>query len=207
MSTDHSVHIHRGTQQLCRVDPILATEIQRIGSCEIKQTKYPFDVLARSIIGQQLSSKAANTIAGRLEFVVGRKRPFRHEDVLAAPESEMLAAGLSRSKVRFLTELAIGAGEGVLNLNRLHATDDESVIETLTTINGVGRWTAEMFLIFGLGRLDVLALADVGLRRGLQSLLGRDEKPSELEFREYAERWRPYRSIASWYLWALVDGK
>ena len=155
-----------------------------------------FDVLVCSIVGQQLSVKAADTIEARLRGLVGELTPQR---VLAVDDDALRAVGLSRSKVTYTRGLAEAFHSGEINPVALEKADDPSIRETLIALKGIGPWTAEMFMIFGLGHLDVWSPGDLGLRRAVENYFG--------EYRdEIADRWQPYRSIAAWYLWEHSDG-
>ena len=155
-----------------------------------------FDVLACSIVGQQLSVKAADTIEARLRELVGELTPAR---VLAVDDDALRAVGLSRSKVAYTKGLAEAFHSGEVNPLELEKADDPSIRETLIALKGIGPWTAEMFMIFGLGHLDVWSPGDLGLRRAVEHYFGEYHD-------EIAERWQPYRSIAAWYLWEHSDG-
>ena len=155
-----------------------------------------FDVLVCSIVGQQLSVKAADTIEARLRELVGELTP---KLVLGVEDDALRAVGLSRSKVTYTKGLAQAFHSGEINPAALEKADDPSIRETLIALKGIGPWTAEMFMIFGLGHLDVWSPGDLGLRRAVEHYFG--------EYRDdIAERWRPYRSIAAWYLWEHSDG-
>lgn len=155
-----------------------------------------FDVLVCSIVGQQLSVKAADTIEARLRELVGELTPAR---LLAADEDDLRSVGLSRSKVTYARGLADAFHSGHIDPHGLEQADDPTIRETLIALKGIGPWTAEMFMIFGLGHLDVWSPGDLGLRRAVEHFFG--------EYRDdIAERWRPYRSIAAWYLWEHSDG-
>jgi DNA-3-methyladenine glycosylase II len=155
-----------------------------------------FDVLVCSIVGQQLSVKAADTIEARLRGLVGELTPQR---VLAVDADALRAVGLSRSKVTYTRGLAEAFHSGEINPVALEKADDPSIRETLIALKGIGPWTAEMFMIFGLGHLDVWSPGDLGLRRAVENYFG--------EYRdEIADRWQAYRSIAAWYLWEHSDG-
>jgi DNA-3-methyladenine glycosylase II len=177
--------------------------IKAYGPCALPDREFhPFDTLARSIIGQQLSSKAADTIRNRIVVLVGE--PFAPAKLLQANVEHLRTAGLSAAKVRYIRELADRTLDSRLSFDLLTALDDDSVIAKLTEVPGIGRWTAEMFLIFGLKRPDVLALSDAGLQRAARILYGgRGQKTSILE--KVSDSWRPYRSVASWYLWEHLD--
>jgi DNA-3-methyladenine glycosylase II len=164
----------------------------------------PYEALARAIVGQQLSTKAARSIWERLVDTLGGTFP-RPAEFLAADAERVRSAGLSRSKVSFLRDLAERAGDGRLDLGRLAELSDEDVIATLTEIKGVGPWTAEMFLIFHLGRPDVISTGDLGIRRAVQIAYGLDELPGPTDLERIAEPWHPHRTLACLYLWRSLD--
>jgi DNA-3-methyladenine glycosylase II len=168
------------------------------GACPLAEQPYqPFQTLVSSIIGQQLSSKAAGTIKQRVR---GLAPGFTSAGFLALTVDALRSAGLSLPKARYILELARRVGDGRLDFAALRHTPDEEVIAALVELPGIGRWTAEMFLIFGLHRADVLSLGDAGLRRAVRLLFGEEAK---LEIAGQA--WHPYCSIASWYLWRHLD--
>jgi DNA-3-methyladenine glycosylase II len=161
----------------------------------------PYGALLRSITGQQLSVKAAKAIYTRLiEYFVG-STPAPEQLLAADPEEMRAAAGLSRAKVKFLRSLAEHVIDGSLDLDGLDALSDEDVVAELTEVKGLGVWTAHMFLIFHLGRPDVLPVGDLGVRRGVERLYGLDGLPGPEDMTRLAEPWRPWRSVASLYLW------
>jgi 3-methyladenine DNA glycosylase/8-oxoguanine DNA glycosylase len=168
-----------------------------------------FCALARAVVFQQLSGKAAATIFGRVCDLYPRKqRGLTAQAVLATTDANLRAAGLSRNKLLSLRDLAEKSVAGqVPPLRRLKAMEDEAIIEALTAVRGIGRWTAEMFLMFRLGRPDVLAIDDLGLRQGHAIVVGRGRETDRKRLARYGERWRPYRSVASWYLWRAVELK
>jgi DNA-3-methyladenine glycosylase II len=159
-----------------------------------------YEALARAIVGQQLSTRAAGSIWEKLQAAFGAKTPTPDE-LLAADESVLRGAGLSRAKVGFLRDLARRVSEGELDLERLPELPDEDVTAALLEIHGVGRWTAEMFLIFHLGRPDVVSTGDLGIRRAVQHAYGLYELPAPAELERIAEPWRPHRTLACLYLW------
>lgn len=163
-----------------------------------------FHALARAIVYQQLSGKAAATIHGRVVELGGGRFP-RPEALLDLPEASLRAAGLSRAKAIAVRDLAERVCDGRLKLNGIHRLDDERVVERLTEVRGIGRWSAEMFLMFHLGRLDVMPVGDLGVQEGLRLLDGLAERPTPDELATRAEAWRPLCSVASWVLWRLVD--
>ncbi|NVK21045.1 MAG: DNA-3-methyladenine glycosylase 2 family protein [Kangiellaceae bacterium] len=166
--------------------------------------RQPFEYLVRSIISQQLSSKAASTIVGRVEVKLGRKK-FSPKNILALSFDELRACGLSTAKVNYAHGIAQATLDKTIIFEDLYQTNTEQAIEQLVALKGVGEWTAQMFCIFALGHLDVMATADVGLQRGLQILHQLDEKPNKQQMLELTDSWRPYRSVGSWYLWRLAD--
>jgi DNA-3-methyladenine glycosylase II len=163
-----------------------------------------YGALVRSIVGQQLSTKAARTIYERLTEVFGGGTPTPRELLSVDPEL-IRAAGLSRAKVAYLRDLAEHVEDGELELDRLAELPDEEVSAQLTAIKGLGQWTVDMFLIFHLGRPDVLPVGDLGIRRAVQVQYGLEELPSPGELEAIAEPWRPYRSLACLYLWTSLD--
>ena len=179
---------------LAAADPVMAGLIERHGPCRLKpRPGDPFTILASSIIGQQLSLKAADTIEARVLAHLGGA--FTPAAVLALPHETLRAAGLSNAKVRYLHALASHAESGQVDFAGLKRYPDDEIMAALLPIPGVGRWTVEMFLIFGLGRTDVLSPGDGGLQRAAAALYPR--KTME----KAAEKWRPWRSVGCWYLW------
>ena len=199
-------------RHLHTVDPVLGRHIERMGpyAFEPRQTKETFDALAEAIVYQQLSGKAAATIFGRVLALYpnGRLDP---KGVHATTDDLLRGAGLSRAKVASLRDLAARADAGgVPDLTTLAAMDDDAIVDTLTQVRGIGRWTVEMLLMFRLGRPDVLPLADYGIRKGFAKVFrGRrdGDLASPAEIAKRGERWRPYRSVASWYLWRALEVK
>ena len=190
----------KAQRHLSRRDPLLRPVIKRVGPCTLQPGGDAFELLARAIISQMISTKAALAIGAR---VVAALEPHGliPSAVAAASEETLRGAGLSRSKALAMKDLASRAESGELPLDRVAEMSDEEVIECLVPVRGIGRWTAEMFLIFSLGRLDVLPVDDFGLRAGVRDVYGLPELPGRAELRERAEVWRPYRSIATWYFW------
>jgi len=181
----------------------MAGLVARHGPCRLaKRGGSPFESLAGAIIGQQLSTKAAATIRGRVAALVGPG--FEPAAILGKSPEELRAAGLSGAKARYLRELAEKVVAGIFSFETVAALDDESAVVALTELSGIGRWTAEMFLLFHLQRADVLALGDGGLQRAANLLYPRGRRKGDLLSR-VGEPWRPYRSVASWYLWRHLD--
>ncbi len=176
----------------------MATLIQTVGPCRLTSRKgTPFQILATSIMSQQISAQAASSIKQRvLELIPA----FTASAILAAEPERLRAAGLSSPKIRYLVQIARAAEEGKLDFETLGKQADEEVIETLIELPGVGLWTAEMFLIFALKRPDVLSLGDAGLKRAVKRLYG-----ETMTLAEAGQAWRPYASTASWYLWRSLD--
>jgi DNA-3-methyladenine glycosylase II len=160
----------------------------------------PYEALARAIVGQQLSTKAAASIWNKLLEQFGGNPP-RPEQLLQRRAHQLRKAGLSRSKVEFLKDLAGRVKNGKLDLKRLRDLPDEDVVAELIEVKGVGRWTAEMFLIFHLARPDVVSVGDLGIRRAVQLAYGLEELPGPTELERIAEEWRPHRTLACLYLW------
>ena len=165
-----------------------------------------FHSLARSVIYQQLSTKAAATIYGRVKALTDTGRFPTPDQVLDFDDDRLRGAGLSRAKTRCIRDLAERVTDGRLKLRGIGRRSDEEIIERLTEVWGIGVWSAQMFLLFKLGRLDVMAGGDLGLQEGMRRLDGLDERPSPADLMERAEVWRPLRSVASWTLWRLCDG-
>ena len=166
----------------------------------------PYGALLRAIVGQQLSTKAARSIYGRLLELFGGRAPAPSE-LLAADAETVRAAGLSRAKVAYLRDLAARVDDGRLPVERLAEQDDAAVAAELVAVKGLGQWTADMFLIFHLGRPDVLAVGDLGIRRAVQGAYGFAEPPGAPELEQIAERWRPQRTLACLYLWRSLDAE
>jgi DNA-3-methyladenine glycosylase II len=160
----------------------------------------PYEALARAIVGQQLSTKAAASIWEKLLALFDGRTP-KPEEILRRRPQTLRKAGLSNMKVEFLRDLARRVKEGELDLKRLKDLPDEDVIAELIEVKGIGRWTAEMFLIFHLGRPDVTSAGDLGIRRAMQLAYGLEELPDLGEFERISEMWRPHRTLASLYLW------
>lgn len=192
-----------------RRDPVLAAIIRRHGACGLGAARDRFDhftMLVRAIVFQQLSTKAATTIYDRLlgSMPAGQATP----DALAAlTDDQLRAAGISRQKAGYLRDLADKVSSGAVILDAVDAMADEEVITTLTRVKGIGRWTAEMFLIFRLQRPDVLPLDDLGIVNAIRKAYRLRKKPSPDRLRKLGDAWRPYRSIACWYLWRSLDNE
>lgn len=188
-----------------RRDPVLRAVIRRVGPCTLVPRNDHFIALCQSIYAQQISTKIATTLFGRFADRFPRKRPTPGRVVAAlsgAWEDEVVRhVGLSRQKRAYILDLATHFTRRTIDTRKLAGMPDESVIEALTKVNGIGRWTAEMFLIFVLNRPDVLPVDDLGVREGVRKLYGLDQRPTAKELVQLGERWRPFRSIATWYVW------
>jgi len=197
----------RAAAHLAERDARLARIIERVGppALRVDAAASTFEALAESIVYQQLTGKAAATIHGRLCALFPRKR-VRPEPLLALSDADLRGAGLSRGKVLALRDLAQKTLDGTVPpVRALHALDDDAIVERLVQVRGIGRWTVEMLLIFRLGRQDVLPVGDFGVRHGFKLTYGKRAMPTPAELAKHGERWRPYRSLASWYLWRAVD--
>lgn len=191
-------------------DPLLGKARKRLPAFPgfPEKGRHPhFHALSRIIIYQQLAAGAAGTIHGRVQALGPDPRRFpTAEEMLEIPETALRGAGLSRNKLRAILDLAERVRDGRLKLGSLHRSSDEEVLARLTGVWGIGEWSAQMFLLFQLGRLDVFAPGDLGLREGIRILDGREERPGPAEALERSRVWEPLRSVASWYLWRLADG-
>ncbi len=190
---------------LRRADPVMSRIIDRVGPCRLKAGSRGdhFTTLARAIVGQQLSAKAAETIWQRYLALHADPARLAPADVLAIADERMRAVGMSAAKTASVKDLASRVESGELRLDRISRLPDEKVIQALVPVRGIGRWTAEMFLLFKLGRPDVWPVDDLGIRNALKRHYGLTPTPAEM--RDVAEAWRPYRSVASWYLWRSLD--
>jgi DNA-3-methyladenine glycosylase II len=202
---DHPARLSDGHEYLRGQDPVLRRLIDESGPIDPETDRRgsrpdPYEAIARAIVGQQLSTKAAAAIWGKLTEAFEGRTPTP-ADVLAADDATLRGAGLSKAKVGFLRDLATRVESGELDLARLPELSDEDVVAALIEVHGVGRWTAEMFLIFHLGRPDVVSTGDLGIRRAVQIAYGLDDLPAPAELERIAEPWRPQRTLACLYLW------
>jgi 3-methyladenine DNA glycosylase/8-oxoguanine DNA glycosylase len=191
-------------------DPGLGRLIDEVGPfrLELDRVQSPFAALAESIVYQQLTGKAAATIHGRLVRLCHPRRKLWPGDILRFSEDQLRGAGLSRAKTAALKDLAAKTEAGLVpTMARLQRMDDEEIIERLTSIRGIGRWTVEMLLIFRLGRPDVLPVTDYGVQKGFRLAFAKRKLPKPAQLSRHGMRWAPYRSVAAWYLWRAVDTK
>src|SRR5437660_715 len=184
-------------------DPSLARIIKNIGEYQIRKRRNHFAVLIESIISQQLASSAAEAIFARFKKLYPKFPTSRQ--ILDTRYAKLRSAGLSGMKVEYLKDLAQKIEDGKLKMRSLSKMSDDEIIEHLTQVKGIGRWTAQMFLIFSLGRLDVFPTGDLGLRKGVQMAFSLSELPKPKEVEEIGIRWKPYRSVATWYLWKSLQ--
>ena len=191
---------------LKRADDVLARVIVRVGPCRFRTRSKGthFDALLRSIVYQQLSGKAASTILDRVLALYGGRYP-RPAQLLETTDDALRGAGLSRQKLAYLRDLAAKVHTGEVPLARVGRMPDEEVVTHLTHVKGIGRWTAQMFLIFRLGRPDVLPELDLGIQNAIQRAYGLRERPAPADVLRIGETWRPHATIASWYLWRSLE--
>jgi DNA-3-methyladenine glycosylase II len=192
---------------LARCDARLATAIKLVGPCTIKRDRgSPYEALLSAIAHQQIHGSAAAAILGRLRNLYGDGRYPTPEELVATPEAALRTCGLSRAKLAAMKDVAAKVLDGTVADRRVLARlDNEAVIERLVEVRGVGRWTAEMILMFTLNRPDVLPVDDFGIREGFRLLHGKRRQPKPRWLAAYGERWAPHRTTASWYLWRYVD--
>ena len=193
---------NRAKRALARRDRVLARIIRAHPRIALQPRGEPFFTLARSIVGQQISVKAAQSIWNRVLAVAPEMRP---EQILAVTRRRLAACGLSRRKAEYIADLARHFADGRLHVDRWPGMDDEAIIEELVEVRGIGRWTAEMFLIFNLLRPDVLPLDDLGLQRAIALNYFRGRPVKRRTIHRVAAEWAPWRSVATWYLWRSLD--
>jgi DNA-3-methyladenine glycosylase II len=203
MANYNAAHRH-----LAATDPRMAELIARSLHYNVKPGSLmrPFDALAESIAYQQLSGKAAATIWKRVRALYPRRKYLDPKRVLTTPDEKLRGAGLSRSKVAAVKDLAAKTIDGTVpSARRLAKMSDEEIITRLTTVRGIGRWTVEMLLLFDLGRPDVWPVDDYGVRKGFAKTFGKRKLPKPKQLMELGEKWRPHRSVAAWYFWRALD--
>jgi DNA-3-methyladenine glycosylase II len=192
---------------LARRDPVIGALIKRHGACGLADAQHEdtFTALVHSIISQQLSTRAAATIARRFDALFDG--PPQPRAVARVDDTQLRAVGLSSQKIRYIRDLSARIIDGSLPLDRVNDLPDEDVIQSLTQVKGIGRWTAEMFLMFRLHRPDVLPVDDLGIVKAVQRAYGLRKMPRPERLTKIGEPWRPYRSVACWYLWASLGDK
>lgn len=201
-----TAHKRKAIAHLKEVDPVMARLIDTVGSCKLtlRDQGTHFDAIARSIVFQQLSGKAASTIHGRLEGLYGGRSP-RPSELTETSDDQLRSVGLSRGKAAYLKDLAARVLSGELPVETLHELSDDEVIAALTHVKGIGPWTAQMFLMFRLGRPDVLPDLDLGIQKGIQRAYRLRKLPPPEKVKKMGAKWAPHRTIAAWYLWRLLD--
>jgi len=197
----------RARRLLLRRDPVLAAVIKKHGACGLASAQRAdhFSALVRAITGQQLSTKAASTIYARL--VALTPAGVTPAALSTLTDAQMRAVGMSRQKITYFRDLCDKALSGVVALDSLESMTDDEVIAALTQVKGIGRWSAEMFLMFRLHRPDVLPVDDLGIVTAVKNVYGLRKRPTADRIRKIGEAWRPYRSVASWYLWRTLDNE
>lgn len=205
MAKQVSPDLQAALDHLTAADPVMARLINERGPLQLTPTDEYFFTLLDAIASQQLSSKAAATIVGRIRALLPEGEPPAPDAILALPDEALRQAGLSWKKVSYVKDLSQRVHSGELDLAHIAQMDDEEIIKALVAVKGIGRWTAEMFLIFSLARPDVLAVDDYGIQVAMKRLYNLDDLPKPAIMREIAEAWKPYRSYASLYLWRSLD--
>ncbi len=198
--------ISAAMQQLSATDPVLGAVITRAGACTLRPHENYYQELVESIIGQQLSLKAAAAIEARFVALFEGVFPTP-EQILTLDEDTLRGVGFSRPKARYILDLAAHVYDGRIILDKFDALSNDEIIAELTTVKGIGEWTVHMFLIFCMGRLDVLPTGDLGIKNGIRKLYGFDSAPTVEDMREVAaaNQWHPFESVASWYVWRSLE--
>lgn len=191
-------------KHLSRVDKVLAAIIEEHGACSLRPQRSYFYVLCDAIISQQVSVQAAAAISNRLKGLFSGRTP-KPSELLSLSEEQLKSIGVSRAKASYLRNLAEHFHTGRIRPRKLTRMADEEVMQTLLEVKGIGPWTAQMFLIFSLNRLDVLPTGDLGLQRAMMIQYRLQQMPTKALMEQMAECWRPYRSVATWYLWRSID--
>lgn len=197
--------VESALKHLREQDKVLRKVIATAGDFTLKPKRDRFAMLVQSIISQQISTSAATSIRRRLMELLAPEKVSAAALLKYSPE-QLREAGVSPQKAGYILDLCRCVTDGTVKLNQIGRLTDEKVIEELTKIRGIGVWTAQMFLMFSLGRPDVFPVGDLGIRNGIGKMYGFDERPSEAECLEIASRWAPYRTIASWYCWRILEG-
>jgi DNA-3-methyladenine glycosylase II len=196
--------IRAARRHLRQNDAVMRVIIDQVGPYTLRPERDRFSTLVRSIISQQISISAARSIRRRLEQAIAPAR-ISSESLLALDNSRLRSVGLSPQKAAYVHDLALKTSDGTVDLRTIGRKSDEEVIEILTQVKGIGRWTAQMFLIFALGRLDVFPADDLGIRIAIRDLYGLRELPDRAMCAGVAASWQPYSSVASWYCWRSLD--
>jgi DNA-3-methyladenine glycosylase II len=201
-STNH----RKAINHLKKADPVMAKVIALVGRCDLEPRAdgTHFDAVMRAIVFQQLSGQAAGTIHRRFKELYGGRDP-KPGELLKTPDAKLRAVGLSGQKTRYLKDLATRVLAGDVPIETLHDLTDDQIMEALTSVKGIGRWTAQMFLMFRLGRPDILPDLDLGIQKGIKRAYGLRKHPLPKRVLKIGAKWAPYRTVASWYLWRLLD--
>ncbi len=194
----------RAVEHLLSVDKRLKPLVKKHGACTLEPRRDRFGTLVRAIVGQQISAKAAASIDRKLREIGGE--PHDPHRLISLGADALRSVGLSRTKAQYVLNLASAVTSGQVPIDKFDQEDDETIVQQLTSVKGIGVWTAEMFLIFALNRPDVLPVLDLSVRIGLQRHYGLDEQPTPKQCLALGELWRPYRTIAIWYIWEDYDG-
>jgi DNA-3-methyladenine glycosylase II len=190
---------------LSKADPVLARIIAEVGALGIQPRRERFQALVRNIIFQQLAGAAANAIYGRFVGLFPGVEFPSPQQVLAKTDAELRSVGLSEKKALYIKDLAAHVRDGKLNFHRFHRMTDEEIVAHLTQVKGIGKWTAEIFLMFNLGRPDVMPADDLGVQNAVKRHYRMRQRPNRKRLLKHAQRWRPYRTAAAWYLWRSLD--
>lgn len=196
----------KAINHLKKTDPVMADVIARVGRCDLvpRADGTHFDAVVRAIVFQQLSGQAAGTIHRRFQELYGGRDP-KPKELLRTPDEKLRSVGLSGQKTRYLKDLAARVDSGECPIDSLDELSDDAIIEALTAVKGVGKWTAQMFLMFRLGRPDVLPDLDLGIQKGIKRAYRLRKHPVPKRVLRIGAKWAPYRTVASWYLWRLLD--
>ena len=182
----------------------MAGTIRRVGPFKLVRNRNYFQVLCKAIIAQQISTKAAESVTHRFQNLFAGSRPTP-ERVLALPEKQVREAGLSNQKVKYMKDLSAKFMDGTIRPHRMAYLENEEIVQQLTQVYGVGQWTAEMFLIFSLNRLNILPLGDLGLQAGVKRLYNLKAMPTPKKMRILGKKWHPFETIGTWYTWRVLD--
>ena len=205
MPTERVPYARKARAHLSKADPVLARIIAEVGALGIQPRRERFQALVRNIIFQQLAGAAANAIYGRFVGLFPGVEFPSPEQVIAKTDAELRSVGLSEKKALYIKDLAAHVRDGKLNFHRFHRMTDEEIVAHLTQVKGIGKWTAEIFLMFNLGRPDVMPADDLGVQNAVKRHYRMRQRPNRKRLLKHAERWRPYRTAAAWYLWRSLD--
>ena len=206
---DFAESLRTAEKHLSRRDPVLRQFIKKHGECRLQMHTRYFETLVNSIVSQQLSTKAAETIFQRFVALYAPAKFPKPAQIAATPDETLRSVGLSGQKLSYIKDLAAKVDVGTVHLKRITQMSDDEITAELTQVKGIGVWTVHMFLIFSLGRLNVLPIGDLGIKMAIQRAYGLTELPKPVEIEVIAEQnqWQPYCSVASWYLWRSLENK